>query len=198
MKISIVLIVLLCSSLVHAQQSEVVPDSLQIGKESNFQLYVAPFFNVNQFVETGSTFVGARLGLVFRDHLELSASYTVSIDDFNQQIIFPSRHTFSQQNVGVYAQYSFLNKRIRPLVGVGTEYGMVKWEPDYDSKDSFSDNVFVYSVYAGASWELHKALTIQADIGYNVAGDVEMIGFEQSDYNGIRGDILIKFRFLNF
>lgn len=191
-------VVLLCSSILHAQETAVDADSLMLEQATDFQLFAAPFFNVNQFVETGSTFVGARFGLVFRERLEVSASYTISVDDFNQQIIFPSRHSFDQKNIGVYAQYSFLNKKIRPLVGLGMEYGMVTWEPDYDSKDSFLDNVFIYSMYAGASWELHRTLTIQADIGYNVGSDVELIGLEQSDYNGIRGDILLKFRFLNF
>jgi len=192
-------IFLLSSLLLKARdQTEFVADSIQSGLESNFQLYIAPGYGINQFVETGASFAGFYLGLIFRDKFDVSVSYSKILDNFKKQIIFPSVHKYGQTNLGLHVQYSFFNKNIRPHVGVGVQYGELSWKPENDSNDTFTDHVYIYEVFLGANWVINEIFTFQVNAGYNIARDVEIIGLESNNFEGFKADILLKIRILKF
>jgi len=199
MKVYISIILFLSSLLVKAQDQTVsTGDSIQQEISNRYQVYIAPTYTINQFVETGASFAGIGLGFIFKDRIDLSVSYSQILDSFKKQIIFPSRHRFDQSNVGLHGQYSFLNQRFRPHVGFGVQYGMVTWEPEHDSNDTFTDSIYIFNLIVGANWALNKTVTLQANGGYNFTQDVEIVGLESKDFDGFRIDVLLKIRLLNF
>ncbi|MCK5104474.1 MAG: hypothetical protein KAR17_16735 [Cyclobacteriaceae bacterium] len=190
---------LLSCLLLKAQDPVIfVEDSLQLNRERNFQLYIAPAYSVNQFVGTGASFAGIHLGLISRDRIDVNVSYSKIVDNFKKQIIFPSLHTYDQTNYGLHGQYSFFNKSIRPHVGLGVQYGVVSWKPENNSNDTFTDHVYIYNVFLGVKWLINRTFALQANAGYNFTQDVEIIGLESNDYEGFKADVQLKIRILNF
>lgn len=199
MKVYVSMILLLCSFLLKAQDyPESTEDSVKQEFENRFQVYIAPTYSMNQFVETWSSFAGIGLGLVVKDRIDVSLSYSQILDNFNKQIIFPSSHKYDQANISLQGQYSFLKSNIRPHAGLELQYAMATWEPEYDSNDTFSDNIFIYNAFVGVNWTLNQILTLQANAGYNFAREVEIVGLESNDFNGFNMDVLLKIRLLNF
>lgn len=199
MRTFISITLLLSSLLLNAQNyTKFGEDSLQLEPERNFQLYIAPAYSINQFVETGASFAGIHLGLIFQDRIDVNVSYSKILDNFKKQIIFPSMHTYDQTNYGLHGQYSFFNKNIQPHVGLGVQYGVVNWKPENDSNDKFTDHVYIYNVFLGIEWRINRTFTFQANAGYNFAQDVEIIGLEANDYKGFKVDVRLKIRILKF
>ena len=198
MRIYISLILLLSGFIVNAQDKNENPaDSLELESISSFMLYAAPFYNLSQFVETNSSFAGIGIGLVIKDRIEVFVSYSQIMDNFKKQIIFPAKHEYNQTNFNLSGQYSFLKKRIQPHVGAGVTYAKLAWEPEQDSNDTFSDHIFIYNVFTGASWTVNQILSLQANFGYNFAGTVEIVGLAPDDFTGFKMDLLVKIKLLN-
>ena len=199
MRTFISMILLLSSLLLKAQDPVMfVEDSLQLSHERNFDLYVAPSYSYNQFVGTGASFAGIHLGLISRGRIEVNVSYSRILDNFHKQLIFPSVHTYDQTNYGLHVQYSFFNKSIRPHVALGVQYGVVSWNPESDSNDTFADHVYIYDVFLGIKWLINRTFAFQASAGYNFAHDVEIIGLESTDYDGYKAEVQLKIKILNF
>ncbi len=198
MKSGIILLLIFNSFLLQAQDnSETSTDSDLIKKSNTLDMFVAPMFSSNQFANTWATFVGIGIGLKYSNKLELNISYFKGIDNFNRQIIFPSSHKYEQSNIGIQAQYLFFNSKIRPLAGIGVQYGEVSWVPNNDASDTFTDHIFIYNIFVGVDWQISKIFSFQVNAGYIVTGDIELVGFESNDYYGLKGDIILKIRLLN-
>jgi hypothetical protein len=199
MRILISMILLFSSYLLKAQDnSELSEDSIRIIPEKNVQLYIAPSYSVNQFVETSASFAGISLGLSFWENFEINVSYSRILNNFVKQIIFPSSHKYDQKNLGIHGQYSFLNTKIRPLVGLGMQYGIVSWNPEIDSNDTFIDHIYIYNVLIGANWSITKTFSLQGNLGYNFTNDVDIIGFDSNDYDGFSVNLILKINLLKF
>jgi hypothetical protein len=199
MRTFILMILLLSSLLLKAQDhTKFTEDSLQLELERNFQLYIAPTYSINQFVETGASFAGIYLGLIFRDRIDFNVSYSKILDNFKKQLIFPSKHKYDQTNFGLHGQFSFFNKSIRPHVGLGLQYGVVTWEPEHDSNDKFTDHIYLYDIFLGANWLINEIFKFQANVGYYISQDVEIISLESHDYEGFKAEVILKIRLLNF
>lgn len=193
------LVLLLIGSLIQAQDIVLSEeDSTKTATNHKFSLYVAPSLYVNQFVETGATFFGIHMGVDYKERLDVNVSYSKIIDNFSKQIIFPSRHRYDQSNFGAEIQYSFLQRRITPHLGVGFDYVESSWNPADDSNDTFTDYIQLYRIFIGANWIINKIFTFQINAGYNFAHSVDIIGLQADDYNGLMVGLLLKFRVLKF
>ncbi len=176
---------------------ETSTDSISSKNSNTLDLFVAPRFSSNQFVNTWATFIEIGIGLKYKNKWELNISYAKSVDDFNKQIIFPSSHKYDQANIGVQAQYLFFNSKIRPLAGIGIQLGEISWIPQIDASDTFTDHIFIYNIFIGADWQINKTFAFQVNAGYIFPGNIELVGLESNDYQGLKGDILLKIRLLN-
>ena len=177
---------------------QVEEDSMQIAPMKNISIYISPSLGVNQFVETGASFMGIHLGMVYRDIVDVNIFYSRILDSFKKQIIFPASHQYNQSNVGLEVQYSFLNKRIRPHVGVGFQYAEASWEPVNDSNDTFLDYIIMYNAFLGANWMIDKIFTLQVNAVYNFTQKVDIVGLSSNDFEGFGAEFLLKVRFLSF
>lgn len=199
MRIIILLILLFCSILLKGQDTtKIHEDSLISKPKKNIQLYFAPSYTVIQFVETRTSFAGTYLGLIFRKKIEISVSYSKMLNNFRKQIIFPSVHKYDQTNLGLQGQYSFLKNKICPHIGLGVQYGTILWEPEYDSNDTFTDHIYIYEFFLGASWLINKTFAIQGNAGYNSAKSVDIVGLNSNDFNGFSVDLILKINLLKF
>lgn len=198
MRICVLVILSLSSFIVNAQddnQSSV--DSLEHNRNNRFVLYAAPIYSLNQFAETNASYGGIGLGLIIKDRIDVLVYYSQIMDSFKKQIIFPSNHEYDQVNFSLNGQYSFLKKSIRPHIGAGVAYAKLAWEPLHDSNDTFSEYIFIYSLFAGANWAINRFLSLQGNFGYNFAGDVEIVGLESTDFTGFKLDLMLKIKLLN-
>jgi len=194
----ILTLVLYCIDLEAQSALRVEVDSIDNQIDKRFQVYVAPGFNVNQFVETGSSFICAYLGMIYENKIDFSVSYSWILDEFTKQIIFPGNHQYNQTNVGFDLQYSLLTKKIRPYIGVGFQIAKASWEPLSDSYDTFTDNINIFQANIGAKWLINPTFSLQANIGYKYPDEVELVGLTNEDYSGFKLDILLKIKLLSF
>jgi len=198
MRIILILAFVLYSFGVEAQNlTKLEADSIDSQLDKRYQIYIAPGFNANQFVETGSSFFYAYFGMIYENNIDFSISYSLILDEFKKQIIFPGDHKYNQTNFGLDLQYSFLVKKIRPHIGIGYRLAQASWEPLSDSNDTFTDNINIYQANIGAKWLLSKIINLQANFGYNFADNVELTGLTNEDYNGFKLDLILKIRILD-
>ena len=183
-KVSLALQLLFCAALAYGQSIE-PPDSIQFERKKNFEIYIGAGYQNNQFVETSASFAGIYLGVLIKERLDLNFSYAVILDNFKQQLIFPSTHRYDQRNYRIGVQYSFLKTKVRPHIGTGYNYNRAFWNPLEDSDDTFNNNFDVVEFYIGANWILNQVLTLEGSVGYNKASGGEMIGLSEDDYDGM-------------
>jgi len=191
------LIFLLGSFFLKAQDQQLL-DSIQLEKEEKLQLYIAPAYSLNQFVETSASFAGIHLGIIYKEKVDLNIYYSAILDNFMKQIIFPQNHEFEQKNLGVKTQYSFLKKSIRPHAGISFQFSEISWIPLDDSNNKFNDNIYLIEPYVGISWMLNRTFTLLIDGGYNIVPEVELVGLESDDFSGFAVNFMVKIRFYQF
>jgi hypothetical protein len=173
-------------------------DSLERPAKEKFQVYVGISYLGQQFVETMASFVNFSGGIIYNNHFEARISYGAIVDDFKKQIIFPTTFSYQQNNLSLMLQYSFFESRIRPVAGLSINYGQASWLPQGDVKDIYTDNIFTYGTYAGLSWAINRAVTLQTDVGYSKIQKLELVGLEETDFNGFRFEIQLKFGIFRF
>lgn len=197
MKKFFVIILLFCSMFVQAQdvQNE---DSARVEKNKNFQLYIAPGYALNQFVDTYASFIGVHLGISYKNKIDLNVYYSAILDDFKKQVIFPETYDFAQKNLGVDGQYAFLESRIKPHVGVGFQFSNISWLPENDNDEKLVDYIYFFKPYIGVSWRANSTITAQIDCGYMITPEVELTGLTSEDFNGLIFNFMIKIGFYNF
>lgn len=197
MKILISIAFILSFSALHAQQS-VEKDTLSEKPIDKFHFYIAPAYSSSQFVETFASQVALSAGIIYKNRLDLSVCYGVVIDNFKKRIIFPRFFTYGQMNGGLYLNYYFTNRRLRPLAGLGTRYAHISWSAEEGIKDEYSDRLFIYDAYLGGIWQINDAIALQANIGYTFSDEVKIIGLETEDFQGIKFDMAINIRLFSF
>lgn len=173
-------------------------DSLDTSSGEKFEVYVGISYLGQQFVETMASFANFSGGLIYNNHLEARIAYGVIIDDFKKQIIFPTTYTYKQNNFSFLLQYAFFEKHIRPVAGLAINFSQASWVPQGDIEDIYSDNLITYSAFAGLNWAINKTVTLQTDIGYNKIHELELVGLEEDDFNGLRFEIQLKFGIFRF
>lgn len=176
-------------------QEEQNEDSIHIEKPKNFHLYIAPGYALNQFSETNASFLGAHLGIAYKNKIDFNIYYSAILDSFRKQIIFPSTHVYKQKNLGINGQYAFLKNRIKPHAGIGFQYSAISWLPENEGDEEFSDYIYQFKPYIGLSWQVINAFTLLFDLGYLIAPEVELIGLTSEDFDGLSFNFMIKIRF---
>jgi len=197
MKLCCLFILVLVGNLCMAQdfRSGANVDSIHLIHEKKVHFYFAPSFSAYQFSETVASFAGIYLGMIYQDHLDISLSYAAILNNFKKQIIFPSHHHYDQTNFGLQLQYSFFDKKIRPITGIGAQFLHTSWQPDGDLEDTFTDYIYTIKGVIGIAWLINRTFNLQGTAGYNVARDVEIVGLESNDYDGFAADFVLKIRF---
>ncbi len=184
-------------SVVQAQETT-ESDTLNVEKKEKYQLYIAPTYSANQFVETVASFAGLSVGITYQTKLDANLYFNTLLDNFRKQIIFPTTFIYEQMNAGIGLQYYFYDKKISPLVGVGIQYAQLSWKADSDLDDEYTDHVFIYYANLGAIWRLSNIINAQAEIGYNIPGELDLVGLDKKDLQGIRFDLAIKIYVFSF
>ena len=192
-----IFVLLLCSTIAWAQEQH-NEDSLQNEKPKNFQLYIAPAYALNQFVETQASFFGVHLGIAYKGKVDLNISYSAILDRFKKQIVFPTAHNYSQKIFGVNAQYAFLENRITPHAGLGFQYSRVSWSPENENGEEFLDYIYQLKPFIGVVWKIHNAFTIDLNSGYLIAPEVDLVGLAAEDFTGFSFNLMIKMGFYSF
>ena len=163
-----------------------------------FDLYMAPGYSLNEFVETNASFGGISLGITYKKRLDLSFSFSAILDSFKKQIIFPSTHKYDQKNFGIRGQYSFFNTRIRPNTGLAYKYCRAYWNPLNDSNETFDNNFSMYEFFIGADWFVSEVFSLNVSGGYNMAGGIDLVGLSDKDYHGFVLNLMFRVRLLKF
>lgn len=189
---------LLISGCLSAQVASEDTDTLSIPETVKTHFYAGLGYQVNEFVETGSSFAGLYVGLILKENVDLSIYYSHILDNFNQVIIFPEQHKYTQENVGFRIQYMFLKGRLRPLAGLGYQFSRISWIPTTDTRDTFTDNGHLTAPFIGANWLFSPMFTFEANLGYNYCRGVELIELENEDFNGLYAHIIVKMRVLSW
>lgn len=193
--------ILLCALVYTAPAQEITAlemDTLEVQPPEKFRVYLGASYSGQQFAETMASFVNISGGIFYKNHFEARVSYGTIINDFKKQIIFPTTFSFDQSNLLFQLQYNFFNTRIRPVAGFGVNLGQVSWLPQGDIEDVYSDNIITYGAYVGASWAINKSMILQGDIGYSQIAELELVGLEEGDFNGIRFEVQLKFGIFHF
>ena len=170
--------------------------SMSITRTNGF--YLAPSYFSNQLVDTWASFVGIQGGAFIGNHIDIGISYHRNIDNFSRQIIFPSTYIYDQSNVGLHVQYHFLDTRIRPIAGFGINGSTIEWSSESNDMDKFKEMIWILDISTGVSWSISDLLLLQANIGYNFADEIALIGFNSSDFNGLKVGLNLKFRLFYF
>ena len=191
-------ILFLFSGFAASAQGELPEDSLSENGNEKYQVYVALAYTTNQFVDTYASFLSLNLGFSYNRHIEVCLYYSANIDDFKNQIIFPAIYDYAQNNYGINAHYSFFDRRIRPYAGLGFQFSSISWLPENGTNEKYLDYIHSFKPYIGVEWSITKSVALLADGGYMITSDVELIGFEQADYNGLAFNIMIKAGFYNW
>lgn len=180
-----------------AQHEEIIfADTLQGDKVKNTRILIAPAYNFIQFAGTFASFATLSAAASFNNHLEAGISASFNLNDFEKQIIFPQYYQYNQFNLGVYGQYSFFKKKVRPLAGMALIFTFAEWQSGEQAQDKFTDDIVILKLYVGAGWQFTGIFSIQVNAGYNIPGDVELISFVPDDYRGFSGDIILKINIL--
>jgi len=196
-KICLAVLMIMSAVLGHAQsQSE--QDSIPETAESRFEVYLAPSYTASQLVETVASFAGISAGILYKRKLETYVYFGVVVDDFQQYVIYPTLYNFDQMNAGIYFQYQFTEKRLRPLVGVGAQFAQLSWIAEDNRDETYTDHIFLANPYLGAIWDLNDWLSFQANIGYSLPGEVELVSFIKEDFQGIKIDAAIRINVFSF
>ncbi len=192
--------IILLSCLLSAVQAQDTneSDTLNVENKHEYQLYLAPTYSANQFVETVASFAGLSVGITFQTKLDANLYFNTLLDNFRKQIIFPTPFNYKQINAGVALQYYFYDKKISPLVGGGIQYAQLSWKADGDLDDEYTDYIFIYNAKIGVIWRLSNILSVQGDIGYNIPGELDLVGLEKRDMQGMRFDLTIKIYVFSF
>ena len=173
-------------------------DSIPFNDVKNFQLFIAPGYSVTQLSATNASFVEFQAGLIYKKRVEFALRYASNIDNFQKQLIFPTIHYYDQSNIGLRAQYSFFKKSVRLHTGVGYQFVESSWSPEEESQEKYVDYIGLAELYVGLHRMINKTFTLQGDLGYQLANDVDLVGFEASDFGGFEALIMIKIAFMKF
>lgn len=197
MKIIIYILFVLTFSALHAQQS-VEKDTLKEETNPKFQLYIAPIYSVNQFVETFASQAGVAAGIVIKEKIDVSFYYGMVIDDFKKRVIFPTLFSYDQMNGGLYLNYYFTRNRLRPLAGIGAKFGQISWWANEGINEEYTDHLMIYDAFFGGIWKINDTFSLKADLGYTFSGEVDLIGLNTEDFQGIKFDVAIKLHLFSF
>ncbi len=199
MRLSLLAIFILLQLLARGQDiGYIQTDTLKEDTMKRFQLYGAMSYSGQQFVETMASFANLSVGMTYKNHLDARISYGTILDHFRKQVIFPTTHYYEQKNMGLNLQYSFLEGNIHPVAGCNFQLAWMTWRPEGSSEDLFTDRVYLVAAFAGAAWDIYRSLTLQADIGYSLAKDLELVGLEENDSDGLRYEVTLKFGIFHF
>mgnify|MGYP001398965786 CR=1 FL=1 len=160
-------------------------------------IYITPIYCTNQLVNTFATFGGVGLGYTYRERADFYAGYYKNIDQFQQQLIFPTIHKYSQQSFGASAQYFIGKHRIKPLAGAGIMFSRLEWQASSDTDEDYSDNVVLFRFHAGGIWKINKTFALQVHGGYIISQGVEMVGLKSADIDGFFVEALFKIRLID-
>ena len=197
MKIYLILFLIGCSFILKAQNSA-VSDSIAEPGTDKMKVYIAPGYSNNQFAGTTASLVEIQAGLTYNRHIDIGVSYSVVLDNFQKQIIFPTVHNYDQKNLGIRAQYLFLKKRFHLHAGLGYQFIDARWSPEEDKDETFVDHMNFLEVFGGLSYEISNTFALQADAGYNFANGLDLVGFVQSDLEGFKASIKLKISIFGF
>ncbi len=175
-------------------QNVIIEPSDTIHKESGEKLmiYTGASYSGQQLKATYASVANISLGLVINQHFDAAISYGVVINDFQSQVIFPSTFNLDQTNWGVKLQYLFTKRALRPVVGLDGIFAQLTWTSQGDFEDTYSDRVFMVNPFVGGVWKAFELVFFQATAGYNFTGDLQLVGFEPDDYNGLRFELAVK------
>ena len=93
---------------------------------------------------------------------------------------------------------SLLDRKLRPLAGLGINYAQLAWKSEGDLDDVFTDNVFIYCGYVGGAWSIGQSLTLQGAMGYAWPGEIEIVGLETEEFQGWNFNVAIKMGVFSF
>ena len=173
-------------------------DSIKARQSDKFQLYVAPGYGTSQLATTNASFFEFHAGLVYMEKLDIALRYATNLDNFQKQIIFPTFHNYSQRGIGLRAHYSFFKKDIKLHTGAGYQFVESAWRPEEESLETFNDYLGLAEFYVGITWSINRTFRLQGDAGYQLPNNVELVGFESSDFGGLKAMLAMKIAILDF
>jgi hypothetical protein len=197
LKIFIYILLVLSFSALQAHQST-EKDTIREETSPKFQIYLAPVYSINQFAETFASQVGISAGIEINNRIDVSFYYGMVIDDFKKRIIFPTLFTYDQMNGGLYLNYYFTKRRVRPLAGLGAKYGQISWWANEGINEEYTDHLMIYEAFFGGIWKIDDTFSLKADLGYTFSSEVGLIGLNTEDFQGIKFDVAIKICVFSF
>lgn len=167
-------------------------DSIQTSEKQKFIVFASASYSGQELKETYASFANLGIGLVFDRTFEVLLFYGVILDQYKSQVIFPNSFSLEQANWGTKLQYSFTKRAIRPIVGLDGILAQLSWKSQGDFEEEYSDRIYMVNPFIGGAWNAFGSVIIQATAGYNFTYDLELVGFNSADYNGLRLELALK------
>jgi len=133
-----------------------------------------------------ATNLGVHAGLLYKKRLEISVYGLYMVDKYQRRVVFPEGFQIFLYHAGFQTSYYLRPaKKIRPMASVRFGMGMVGWKPLEDSEETFRDRIYPIRPSMGIQYELTSWMIIQASIGYMRVIDLNMIGLNEDDLEGM-------------
>jgi len=178
-------------TMLHAQESEEISaDSMDVTSKK-IEVGIVPSYSVSQLKGSILSFAGIGVNVQFDQRLDARIFVSVNIDNYSQELLFPSEHSYHQSTAGIDVSWTFLRKSLSPVAGAMVSYSKISWNPMDPEGEQFYNCLLLASPYIGGNWNFSDKIQFQARGGYNFSGNMELIGFEQGDFDSFYLETLI-------
>ena len=194
MRILIFILFWFMSNEIIAQEAIVAQTDSTQQKIVKIRIGIVPSYSVFKLKGSIISFTGFGINLNVDKRLDARIFISFNLDNYTQELIFPSEHAYDQTNTGIDVSWTFLKKRISPLAGAMVNYSSIRWNPMEPEGEKFTDYLLAIGPYIGGNWNIGDRIRLQVHGGYNFSGAAELIGFDKDDFNSFYLETLIAIK----
>jgi len=181
----------LTGTVVLAQDSDETPSDSAVHKSNKIAIGIVPSYSVSQLKGSILSLAGFGVNMQFVDRVDARVFVSFNIDNYSQELLFPSEHSYNQSSAGIDVSWIFFRKRLSPVAGAMASYSKIYWKPTDPEGELFYNYLWLASPYIGGNWNCSKGIRVQVRGGYNFSGNMELIGFEPGDFDSFYLETLV-------
>jgi hypothetical protein len=174
---------LLTGTMLHAQESDFYPSDSTDLQSKKITLGIVPSYSVSQLKGSILSFAGLGVDMQFDERMDARVFVAFNIDNYSLELLFPSEHSYNQSTAGMDVSWKFFKKSLSPMAGAMVNYSKIYWKPMDSEGEQFHDYLWLVSPYVGGNWDISKLIRLQVRGGYNFSGKMDLVGFEQGDFD---------------
>jgi len=181
----------LIGTMLLAQESDENPSDSVLYNSKKIAFGIVPSYSTSQLKGSILSFAGFGINMQFDDRFDARVFVSFNIDNYSQELLFPAEHSYNQSTAGIDVSWTFFRKRLSPVAGAMVSYSKICWKPMDPEGELFNDYLWLASPFIGGNWNCSKGIRVQVRGGYNFSGNMELIGFEQGDFDSFYLETLV-------